>query len=168
MDQEPCVSLVKSSERLLGKTPEPNRKNAFNDTIRLREAGMNAVTFGPGEDGWAADNEWISITKSVSLSQDLCSYDHGYSEGPQPMREAFREKRRSNLLSAGSVTFMLLLWVFVTSTGLANELFLRGPAAIWDAFIKAATKGYQGSTLLEHVGMSLWRRTSRKRSLWGI
>lgn len=69
MDEEPCVALVKASEKLLGKTPEPNRKNAFNDTIRLREAGMNAVTFGPGEDGWAADNEWISITKSVASAQ---------------------------------------------------------------------------------------------------
>ncbi|MEO0401664.1 MAG: M20 family metallopeptidase, partial [Pseudomonadota bacterium] len=69
MDQEPCVSLVRASERLLGQTPEPNRKNAFNDTIRLREFGMNAVTFGPGEDGWAADNEWISITKSVAAAQ---------------------------------------------------------------------------------------------------
>lgn len=69
MDQEPCVSLVKASERLIGKAPVPNRKNAFNDTIRLREAGMNAVTFGPGEDGWAADNEWISITKSVASAK---------------------------------------------------------------------------------------------------
>ncbi|MGB3247199.1 MAG: M20 family metallopeptidase [Sulfitobacter sp.] len=69
MDQEPCVSLVRASERLLGQTPVPNRKNAFNDTIRLREFGMNAVTFGPGEDGWAADNEWISITKSVAAAQ---------------------------------------------------------------------------------------------------
>ncbi|MFT5799727.1 MAG: acetylornithine deacetylase/succinyl-diaminopimelate desuccinylase-like protein [Candidatus Azotimanducaceae bacterium] len=69
MDQEPCISLVRSSERLLGQTPVPNRKNAFNDTIRLREFGMNAVTFGPGEDGWAADNEWISITKSVAAAK---------------------------------------------------------------------------------------------------
>ena len=30
---------------------------------------MNAVTFGPGEDGWAADNEWISITKSVASAK---------------------------------------------------------------------------------------------------
>ena len=69
LDEEPCLSLVKQSERLLGQTPEPNRKNAFNDTIRLREAGMNSVTFGPGEDGWAADNEWISITKSVAAAK---------------------------------------------------------------------------------------------------
>ena len=47
------------------KKPIPNRKNAFNDTIRFREVGINAVTFGPGEDGWAPDNESISITKAV-------------------------------------------------------------------------------------------------------
>ena len=53
----------------MGKVPEVNRKNAFNDTIRLREAGMNAVTYGPGEDGWSADNEWISVTKSVAAAK---------------------------------------------------------------------------------------------------
>lgn len=73
------------------------------------------------------------------------------------MKEALLRNRRSYLLSAGSVVFMLLAWVVVTSMGWANELFLPGPQAIWDAFIKAATKGYQGSTLLEHVGVSLWR-----------
>ena len=73
------------------------------------------------------------------------------------MMETLRRNRRSYLLSTGSVTVMLLAWVFVTSTGLANELFLPGPQAIWDAFVKAATRGYQGSTLLEHVGVSLWR-----------
>ncbi len=52
-----------------GKLPTPNRKNAFNDTIRLREVGINAVTFGPGEDGWSPDNESISITKAVMASK---------------------------------------------------------------------------------------------------
>jgi len=69
VDQEPCVALTKASQRLLGKQPNPNRKNAFNDTIRLREFGINAVTYGPGEDGWAADNEWISITKSIASAK---------------------------------------------------------------------------------------------------
>lgn len=70
LDQEPCVSLRAVYARLMdGAVPEPNRKNAFNDTIRLREAGINAVTFGPGEDGWAVDNEYISITKSVMAAR---------------------------------------------------------------------------------------------------
>ena len=44
-------------------------RNAFNDTIRFREAGINAVTFGPGEDGWNPDNESISITKAVMAAR---------------------------------------------------------------------------------------------------
>lgn len=70
LDQEPCVSLRKAYGRLMGGAePRPNRKNAFNDTIRLREAGINAVTFGPGEDGWAVNNENISVTKSVMAAR---------------------------------------------------------------------------------------------------
>jgi len=61
------------------------------------------------------------------------------------------------LLSSGSVAVMFIAWVGVTETGLANELFLPGPVAVFDSFIKVATKGYQGATLLEHVGVSLSR-----------
>ena len=73
------------------------------------------------------------------------------------MIELMRRNKRSYLLSTGSVAFMFLAWVVVTSFGWANELFLPGPNAVMDAFVKAAVKGYQGSTLLEHVGVSLWR-----------
>ena len=70
MSEEPCVSLSSAYARLMGGcVPSPNRKNAFNDTIRLREAGINAVTFGPGDDGWAPDNESISITKAVMAAR---------------------------------------------------------------------------------------------------
>lgn len=69
VDQEPCVSLRAVYRRLMGREPGVNRKNAFNDTIRFREAGINAVTFGPGEDGWAVDNESISITKAVMATR---------------------------------------------------------------------------------------------------
>jgi len=64
---------------------------------------------------------------------------------------------RSLVLSCLSVGLMFGLWVFLTSTGLANKLFLPAPDAVWAAFVKAATKGYQGSTLWEHVGVSLYR-----------
>jgi acetylornithine deacetylase len=69
VDQEPCRSLRAVYRRLMGREPGINRKNAFNDTIRFREAGINAVTFGPGEDGWAVDNENISITKAVMATR---------------------------------------------------------------------------------------------------
>jgi formylaminopyrimidine deformylase len=69
VEEEPCRSLRAVYRRLMGREPGVNRKNAFNDTIRFREAGINAVTFGPGEDGWAVDNENISITKSVMATR---------------------------------------------------------------------------------------------------
>ena len=70
INEEPCRSISKVYSKLMdGKIPIPNRKNAFNDTIRLREAGINAVTIGPGEDGWSPDNESISITKAVMASK---------------------------------------------------------------------------------------------------
>jgi len=69
VEQEPCRSLRSVYRRMMGREPEVNRKNAFNDTIRFREAGINAVTFGAGEDGWAVDNEYISITKSVMATR---------------------------------------------------------------------------------------------------
>lgn len=70
LEAEPCRSLARVYSRLMGGAPPiANRKNAFNDTIRLREAGINAITFGPGEDGWAVDNESISITKAVMAAR---------------------------------------------------------------------------------------------------
>ncbi|WP_417672018.1 M20 family metallopeptidase [Roseibium sp.] len=67
--EEPVKTLMSVYQTMRGELPRLNRKNAFNDTIRFREAGINAVTFGPGEDGWAADNEWISIPKSVEAAR---------------------------------------------------------------------------------------------------
>lgn len=69
IEEEPCRSLRAVYRRLMGCEPGINRKNAFNDTIRFREAGISAVTFGPGEDGWAVDNENISITKAVAATR---------------------------------------------------------------------------------------------------
>ena len=71
LDEEPNRSIRYAYSKILGDEPIPNRKNAFNDTIRFREAGVNAVTFGPGEDGWAPINECISVKKSVAAMKIL-------------------------------------------------------------------------------------------------
>ncbi|MBV9457478.1 MAG: ABC transporter permease [Bradyrhizobium sp.] len=64
---------------------------------------------------------------------------------------------RSLLLSSLTVVLVLATWVLVTEMGWANELFLPKPQAVGAAFIKTMTKGYQGATLLQHVGASLYR-----------
>ena len=64
---------------------------------------------------------------------------------------------RSFLLSTLTVALLLAAWAVVTEMGWANELFLPKPQAVWAAFIKTMTKGYQGATLLQHLGASLYR-----------
>lgn len=74
-----------------------------------------------------------------------------------PSRLLERLSRRSTFLSLLTVLAMFAAWYFVTATGIANKLFLPAPEAVWKAFVKAVTKGYQGNTLQTHVGVSLLR-----------
>ena len=60
-------------------------------------------------------------------------------------------------LSLSTVLFLFLLWVLLTATGYADELFLPGPVKVWQSFISVSTEGYQGSTLVTHVFTSLYR-----------
>lgn len=70
-DKAPVVPLARAYKQVLGESPKFYRKNAFNDTIRFAERGIRAVTFGPGEDGWAPVNEWIHIPKAVAATKIL-------------------------------------------------------------------------------------------------
>ena len=64
---------------------------------------------------------------------------------------------RTLLLSSLTVILLFCAWVVVTETGLANPLFLPKPEAVARAFMEVSTEGYQGSTLIEHLGASLYR-----------
>ena len=66
-------------------------------------------------------------------------------------------RKRSFGYSMLTVDVLFILWIVLTSTGIADELFLPGPLKVWQAFITVATEGYQGSTLLVHVITSLNR-----------
>lgn len=68
---EPAAALSRAYGAVLGGTPRLYRKNAFNDTIRFSERGLKAITFGPGEDGWAPVNESIHIGKAVAATRIL-------------------------------------------------------------------------------------------------
>ena len=59
--------------------------------------------------------------------------------------------------SFSTVLLLLLLWIIVTATGWADELFLPGPIKVWQSFISVSIDGYQGSTLITHVLTSLSR-----------
>ena len=49
------------------------------------------------------------------------------------------------------------IWVGVTSGGLVRDLFLPGPADVWDGLMELVQDGYKGRPLLEHLGISLFR-----------
>ena len=94
------------------------------------------------------NNAQSSFTKIKAASSRLFSR----------LTEWLSNKSNSGLvISALSVMFMIFAWVFVTETGLANPLFLPGPGKVYDAFVETLFFGYQGSTLVEHIGTSLYR-----------
>jgi taurine transport system permease protein len=92
----------------------------------------------------SGDNGQIAVPMTPTLNGNL-----------RPIR--MPKISRSFLLSSLSIVILLGAWMLVTEMGWANELFLPKPQAVWAAFVKTLTRGYQGSTLLQHVGASLYR-----------
>ena len=61
------------------------------------------------------------------------------------------------LLTAATLTSLLLAWYVVARFGLVSDLFVPQPAAVWAAFTDILLDGYRGATLLRHLGDSLYR-----------
>lgn len=71
-DDDPLVTAIRRSYRqVTGESVRTYTKTAFNDTIRFRHAGIPAVTFGPGDDGWAVYDESISLQTMSTAVQVL-------------------------------------------------------------------------------------------------
>lgn len=73
---------------------------------------------------------------------------------PARLRAAFT---RARLLTALTAASLFTLWWLSARYGWVNPLFLPSPQAVWDAFVRTATVGYQGSLLHEHLIASLYR-----------
>ena len=56
-----------------------------------------------------------------------------------------------------SITILILVWVALTEGGLVDDLFLPGPALLWDGFLDLLENGYRSRTIWEHAGLSLER-----------
>jgi taurine transport system permease protein len=61
------------------------------------------------------------------------------------------------LLTAATLTSLLLARYVVARFGLVSDLFVPQPAAVWGAFTDILLDGYRGATLLQHLGDSLYR-----------
>ena len=98
----------------------------------------------------------------------------GGAPAPVSPRDASRRARRRQrvrrfALHATSLTCLVLIWWLVTEADLVRPLFLPGPGAVWDAFVRANTdhpiapgsdrivRGEQNYYLWEHLLASLQR-----------
>ncbi|MEU0336770.1 ABC transporter permease [Streptomyces sp. NPDC006193] len=65
-------------------------------------------------------------------------------------------------LPLGSLLVFLALWQALAASGTWSETLVPPPAKVWDAFVTVSTthdgvRGYNGTTLVEHLGISLRR-----------
>ncbi|WTO42146.1 ABC transporter permease [Streptomyces chartreusis] len=65
-------------------------------------------------------------------------------------------------LPVGSLLLFLVLWQLLAASGTWSETLVPSPAKVWDAFVDVSTthdgvRGYNGTTLVEHLGISLRR-----------
>lgn len=74
-------------------------------------------------------------------------------------RTARRPRRRAPEWSIGLVAVLVVLavWWIVTGTGLVSSLYLPSPKELGTAFGDIVADGYQGTSLLSHIGISLFR-----------
>ncbi|MFE6825016.1 ABC transporter permease [Streptomyces sp. NPDC057690] len=98
----------------------------------------------------------MSATRSLSKA-DPSPTTTG-STAPSPARA----RLRNIALPFGSLLLFLALWQLLAVSGTWSETLVPPPAKVWDAFIDVSTthdgvRGYNGTTLIEHLGISLRR-----------
>jgi taurine transport system permease protein len=47
---------------------------------------------------------------------------------------------------------LMLVWILVTREGMVSDLFLPGPALVWEAFTDLVRNGYKSRTLWSTLG----------------
>lgn len=87
--------------------------------------------------------------------------------GPLPAAAATRPARapsavRGIALPLGSLVLFLLLWQLLAVSGTWSQTLVPPPAEVWRAFVDVSTthdgvRGYNGTYLMEHLGISLRR-----------
>lgn len=59
--------------------------------------------------------------------------------------------------TAISLLVLIAAWLIATQLDLVDDLFLPGPALLWDGFTDLLENGYRNRTIWEHAGLSLER-----------
>ncbi|QQR38496.1 ABC transporter permease subunit [Devosia rhizoryzae] len=82
-----------------------------------------------------------------------------------PLSQAERDRAKTRrwrkalpaLAGLGVTAFVIALWHVASTSGWVSPVFLPPPASILSAFLRLFHTGYVDSTLLQHIGASLWR-----------
>ncbi|MFD7458706.1 ABC transporter permease [Streptomyces sp. NPDC059868] len=83
------------------------------------------------------------------------------STGIPPAKRSWARVRHV-ALPFGSLLLFVALWQLVAASGTWSETLVPPPAKVWDAFVDVSTthdgvRGYNGTLLVEHLGISLRR-----------
>lgn len=62
-----------------------------------------------------------------------------------------------NILTVGTVIFILLVWFVVTNFGFVNPKLIPTPQSVLEAFVDIIQNGYKNYSLLQHLGASMQR-----------
>jgi taurine transport system permease protein len=86
----------------------------------------------------------------------------GTGKEPAPRRPRVPAVLRRAALPLGSLLLFLALWQLLAASGAWSQTLVPPPAKVWDAFVTVSTthdgvKGYNGTYLVEHLGISLRR-----------
>ncbi len=81
---------------------------------------------------------------------------------PRPPARGVWPRVRPAALPLGSLLLFLALWQLLAASGTWSETLVPRPVSVWDAFVDVSTthdgtRGYNGTTLVEHLGISLRR-----------
>ncbi|MFE0452392.1 ABC transporter permease [Streptomyces sp. NPDC058914] len=79
-----------------------------------------------------------------------------------PVRGGAWARVRHVALPFGSLLLFLVLWQLLAASGTWSQTLVPPPAKVWDAFVNVSTthdgvRGYSGTYLIEHLGISLRR-----------
>ncbi|MFE6489165.1 ABC transporter permease [Streptomyces sp. NPDC057757] len=101
---------------------------------------------------------------STTPSLDKPAHPAPADETPEPQTQVRGLWVRAShvALPFGSLLLFLVLWQALAASGTWSETLVPPPAKVWDAFIDVSTthdgvRGYNGTFLIEHLGISLRR-----------
>lgn len=108
-----------------------------------------------------------------NISENLCIYNLEVMMQEKMINRPLSVKRRSaagngkhrlkhpirttNLISAGVVLAILVVWMIVSQQGIVDEKIVPSVRSVWEALVSISVEGYKGSTLLQHLGASFFR-----------